>query len=593
MGADGQGGRAPGLRAPVGRSKERPVRTRALQAIALLAGLWCLWVALWRPYAVHGADPADGYTRIGGVVHVHTSLSDGGGTPRDVIAAARAAGLGFVVITDHNNLDAKPHEGYRDGVLVIVGTEISTTAGHVLGLGIPDPGFRFSGDAMDALDDIRDLGGHAFAAHPTSARQDFRWTGWDLPGPWGIELLNGDSQWRAAGWPRLLRAVVAYPFNSPYALATSLTSPVETVARWDRMLAQRAVPGIMGADAHQRLAHGRKLALPLPSYLSSFRLARNYVLLDRLSGDASVDARSVVDALARGRSYVAIDALAPAGGVSFVAETAGQQRWTMGDTLPPTPGLRLAVSGKMPRGARTVILKDGQVVAEGRGGATITGAGPGVYRAEIHLDGWDVPWVLANAITVADAGTAARRAQAARVADAAAPPPAAVSIETFDAGSSFAPACDSASSFRDPALDPAGGADGRGAARLDFSIGAATPAHPDVFCALVDGRARDLSGRQGLVFSIRGDRAHRVWVQVRDENPASGDEGTEWWFASVKTGPEWRRVAIPFTRLRSINPKTDGKLDLDKVRALVFVIDKGAVSPGTTGRIWLDDFGVY
>ena len=89
------------------------------------------------------------------------------------------------MITDHNNLDAKRWEGYHDGVLVIVGTEISTTAGHVLGLGIPDPVFRFSGDARDALDDVRALHGSAFAAHPTSPRPDFRWTGWDLPGPVG------------------------------------------------------------------------------------------------------------------------------------------------------------------------------------------------------------------------------------------------------------------------------------------------------------------------------------------------------------------------------------------------------------------------
>ena len=50
---------------------------------------------------------------------------------------------------------------------------------------------------------------------------------------------------------------------------------------------------------------------------------------------------------------------------------------------------------------------------------------------------------------------------------------------------------------------------------------------------------------------------------------------------------------MPFARLRSINPKTDGKLDLDKVRALVFVIDKGSVKPGTQGTIWIDEVGVY
>ena len=64
-------------------------------------------VVRWRPRPVVGRAPADGYVRVSGVVHVHTTLSDGAATPDEVIAAARAAGLKFVVITDHNNLDAK------------------------------------------------------------------------------------------------------------------------------------------------------------------------------------------------------------------------------------------------------------------------------------------------------------------------------------------------------------------------------------------------------------------------------------------------------------------------------------------------------
>ena len=102
---------------------------------------------------------------------------------------------------------------------------------------------------------------------------------------------------------------------------------------------------------------------------------------------------------------------------------------------------------------------------------------------------------------------------------------------------------------------------------------------------------RDLTGRSGLVFGIKGDGVYRIWVQVRDRNPASADDGLEYWFASVRTSTEWRRVAVPFARLRSINKKTDGRLDLDKVRQLVFVIDRGAEKPGSEGRIWIDDVG--
>ena len=192
-----------------------------LAALALL-GLSLLRVAAWRPLALVGEPPDDGYARAAGVVHVHTTLSDGGGTPEEVIRAARATGLDFLGITDHNNLDAKPFEGDHDGLLVLVGSELSTPAGHLVGLGLDrDPAWRFSGDGFDSLEDVRDLGGVPFAAHPFSARADLRWNGWDLPGPWGIELLNGDSDARRAG-PRVLLTAGLYRLNPGYALLRGL-----------------------------------------------------------------------------------------------------------------------------------------------------------------------------------------------------------------------------------------------------------------------------------------------------------------------------------------------------------------------------------
>ena len=154
-----------------------------LAALAILSVAGAIRVVLWRPYGLTGTLPEDGFIRLAGVVHVHTKLSDGGGSPEEVIAAAHRVGLGFLILTDHNSLDAKALEGYHENVLTLVGTEISTTAGHLLGLGMPDPVFRFSGDPVDALHDVGDLGGAAFAAHPSSPREDFRWTGWGLPGP--------------------------------------------------------------------------------------------------------------------------------------------------------------------------------------------------------------------------------------------------------------------------------------------------------------------------------------------------------------------------------------------------------------------------
>src|SRR5262249_50078884 len=93
------------------RGRSRPLtdnrrrRTRAyvwlLIAVAAAAAI-AVRTALQRPLPLTGSAPDDGYARVSGVIHVHTTLSDGSGSPSDVIAAAQAAGLGFVVITDHN-----------------------------------------------------------------------------------------------------------------------------------------------------------------------------------------------------------------------------------------------------------------------------------------------------------------------------------------------------------------------------------------------------------------------------------------------------------------------------------------------------------
>ena len=63
-------------------------------------------------------------------LHAHSTASDGTDTPAELMAAAAAAGLDVVAITDHDNtagwqpaLDARP-----DGLTVIRGAEFSTLA---------------------------------------------------------------------------------------------------------------------------------------------------------------------------------------------------------------------------------------------------------------------------------------------------------------------------------------------------------------------------------------------------------------------------------------------------------------------------------
>jgi len=76
-------------------------------------------------------------------------------------------------------------------------------------------------------------------------------------------------------------------------------------------------------------------------------------------------------------------------------------------------------------------------------------------------------------------------------------------------------------------------------------------------------------------------------------NPASADEGLEWWLASARTSGEWREVRLPFSCFRTINPRTDGRLDTAKTRAIVLVLDGASVKVGTSGTIWIAGVGVY
>lgn len=560
--------------------------------LALLAA-GALQVAVQGPLAVSGLAPDDGLVRVPGVVHVHTTYSDGGGRPAEVARAAKAAGLGFVAISDHNNLDAKPFEGYHDGVLVLVGAEISTTAGHVLGLGLREkPLFRFSGDARDAFDDIHHLGGRAFLAHPTNLRAEFLWTDWDAAGDWGLELHNGDSQWRAAGLWRLARTGLLYALNPRQALLGTVGEPEEALRRWDAALARRDVAGITGADAHSRVPVTRKRGLRFPSYEALFGLAHNVVLLDApLAGDAVADGARVVEALAAGRAYVALEALAPADGFFFDARSTGR-RYSMGETAAPAPDLRFRAGGRMPEGTRLRLLKDGQLIAEERGTLDVAASAAGVYRVEARVDGSLAPWVISNPIYVFDAEATAARVAAAAPAAADVAPEATTVIEDFEREPRFRPEHDPRSTMEGPATIEAAGPAATRAGRMPFRL-AQVEQGADAWCSLVLREEQDWKGRQGFVLWVKADREYRFHVQVRDRNPASKDEGTEWWFASVRTSPGWQRVVLPFSRFRSINPNSDGRLDLDRVVGVALVLDKGAIEPGTRGEILLDDLGVY
>lgn len=123
--------------------------------------------------------------------HAHTDRSiDGRHSLARMAAAAKAAGLDALAITDHDQCTALPME--LDGVLLIPACEISTQAGHITGLFLERP-IDFASLCKDgrptgqaAVEAIHRCGGLAAAAHPF---QRPGVTGDRLPA--GLDALEG------------------------------------------------------------------------------------------------------------------------------------------------------------------------------------------------------------------------------------------------------------------------------------------------------------------------------------------------------------------------------------------------------------------
>jgi hypothetical protein len=148
--------------------------------------LWLLWHAL-------AAATAAEYHRYHGCIHVHTRYSDGSGEFADVAAAAQKTGLDYVITTDHNTLQPLKdgNERYWGKLLLLVSTEISTDAGHCLGLDLPPSFEAGTREPQAVIDRVNAAGGFVIVAHPMSPR--WLWKGWSVQGYTGIEIANVSS----------------------------------------------------------------------------------------------------------------------------------------------------------------------------------------------------------------------------------------------------------------------------------------------------------------------------------------------------------------------------------------------------------------
>ena len=261
-------------------------------AAVFLAAATAFIASTLPPRHVTLADPAPDLT-IPGVIHVHSSRSDGRGTPDEIARAAAQAGLKFVVITDHGDGTRSPDPPvYRDGVLCFDAVEFSTSGGHYIALDMSASPYPLGGEARDVVDDVKRLGGFGIVAHPDSPKDELRWRDWAAPFD-ALEVVNLDTAWRqhAAGtsWRERLNLagrLLSYPFRP----AESIASLIQTSTIWDRWSAlakRRHLVTLAGADAHARVGWrtvdtaDADVSAPLPSYVTSFRTLSVHLRAER------------------------------------------------------------------------------------------------------------------------------------------------------------------------------------------------------------------------------------------------------------------------------------------------------------------------
>jgi hypothetical protein len=454
---------------------------------------------------------------------------------------------------------------------VLDGVEISTTHGHLIGIGMRQSAYPLGGDARDVIEDVERLGGISIVAHPASPKTELAWTDWDAPFD-GAEWLSADSEWRDESWLTLGRGAITYFFRPPQSVARIFDRPDDLLARLDTRAAERPVLLVAGTDAHGGIGAEGRRRLPFPSYASTLRaLSVRVILRAGLGGDPDRDAALVLEALRARRAYTSIDALAGPPRLSFTGE-AGATRADMGGRLPSGNPVTLRVRSNGPSGSTILLLRDGQQIARGSPPLLehLSDGARGVYRAEVHVPNAPgrppVPWILSNAITVGSP-----RDEPAPEETRATP-----RVVLFEPGDRSRWMAE-----RDPTSHAAISTAGQeGPLELNYSLGLDEGASP--FAAAVRDLPYGLAACSTLVLTLSGSRDMRVSVQAREPGGERPTEGRRW-RRSVYIPAEGRTVVVPLASLAAVRGAGSARTDPAALRSLLIVVDTVNTPAGDRG----------
>ncbi|MGI8556094.1 MAG: hypothetical protein ACR2LT_07040 [Pyrinomonadaceae bacterium] len=343
------------------------------------------------------------YTDYKGIIHAHTSLGGHStGTFTELITAAQADNLDFVVMTEHTDTlydtSALTLHGNYNGILFVNGQEVDTATDRFLLLnGDAESDQMNKVSTPDFLQKYHALGRVVFITYPEKFKT------WDSDFD-GIEVFSihtnaakmnpvlfaEDALWSYHGYPALV-------------LARYFQRPDDNLKKFDEIAASRKITLFAGSDAHSNVgfhifgddAQHKIINLKFDAYATIFNVIRNHVLLEK---DKPLTQENLLAALKNGHCFIGVDAWGDTKGFSF---TAGEK--TMGDEIPLAGDLNLKAAAPVP--ARFVLYKNGAKVFEAADAAEMNFSPKekGAYRVEVYLDSLgftQMPWIISNPIYV-------------------------------------------------------------------------------------------------------------------------------------------------------------------------------------------------
>ncbi|WP_329367885.1 CehA/McbA family metallohydrolase [Streptomyces sp. NBC_00669] len=281
-----------------------------------------------------------------GDCHLHTVYSDGKHLPVDVSDGARAAGLDFIVSTDHNTSSSHAVWGEYAGpdLLIMTGEEVTTRNGHWLALGLPagdwiDWRYRSRDDAFARFSrQVHRAGGLVVPAHMYCAYIASQWK-------FGFDDADATEVWTGP-----------WTYDDEHAVSTwdqKLGEAVRTGTRW--------LPAMGNSDAHSD-----------PNVIG---LPHNVVHADDLATD------SVLAGIRAGHSWIAESSAVK---LTFTASGNGKQAGIGEKLSVPADApvdVRLDVEG-VPGGTVRFVTDEGQMHQESLNAA---GTGTVVWRTTASL----------------------------------------------------------------------------------------------------------------------------------------------------------------------------------------------------------------